>query len=132
MKRLNELSLEDFEDAPVWAVDGDGNSAPRRDLSEIPNDVAGLWVRLRGKLADETPIEGMAMVECPPPKLSQHVFMIGGKKYPLRFEADGVEDFSRAIGKEHGEVFPMYVRAEVKAACTGDNISQEIDITGPV
>jgi hypothetical protein len=140
MKKFSELTLGDFDRVPVWELDGGAvavsNATPRPDIHEIPDATPHLVVRYRGKLADQTPISGIATVRCPPPAMTVHSVVIDDQAFAVAFDEtsfqEAAEKFAHAIGREPAAVFPLYVRAEIPAVCTGDNISQEIDITGPV
>ena len=137
-KRLDELRLSDFDEASVWASDGNSGVVPRGDLNEIPDGTENVFVLVHGKLADTTPISGIARVSCPPPLLTVHVLFVDGQKHSLRIPPapedvlaeEGPEALARKLDRTPAQVFPMWIRAEVKAECTGDNISQEIDVTG--
>lgn len=132
MKRPSELELHDFDAAPVWRTTADGMVSPS-SVDEIADHVGGLWVRFHGKLADETPIEGIARAECPPPLLHEHVFFVDGGRHALDFASgdSGPKTFAQNLNRTLSQTFPIWIRAEVKAECTGDVIAQELDVTGP-
>jgi hypothetical protein len=47
-------------------------------------------------------------------------------------EGPGPSLFAETIGRSIGQTFPIWIRGDVKADCTGDVIAQEIDVTGAV
>ena len=134
MKQASELELRDFDEAAVWRTTADGAVTPSGEVDEIADHVTGLWVRFHGKLADETPVEGFARAECPPPVLHEHTFFVDGQRQALDFASveRGPKTFAQNLQRTLAQTFPIWIRAEVKAECTGDVIAQEIDVTGPV
>lgn len=130
-KTLDAMTLEDFDEVPVWELRTGGIAAPRAELKEIPDGAANLIVRVHGKLADATPVTGIANVACPPPRLRIERLYVDGAWHSLDFTSseNGPESLARRLKRTPAQVFPMWVRAEIKADCTGDNLSEEIDIT---
>ena len=72
--------------------------------------------------------------ECPPPVLHEHTFFVDGQRQALDFASveRGPKTFAQNLKRTLAQTFPIWIRAEVKAECTGDVIAQEIDVTGPV
>jgi hypothetical protein len=143
-KHLGELELADFDLAPVWASDVAGcdeeTVEPRRDLTAVPDDVHGLWVRFHGALADGTPLSGIAMAVSPPPELILHSFFVEGRWLSLLFapapefvlSQEGPERFAEQLSRPIGSVFPLQVVSDVPASCDGQPIRQTISVAGPV
>lgn len=134
-RTLRDMTPADFDEIAVWRTAGAGELEPQEGVEEIADGTSDLWVGIHGKLADGTPVRGFARVECPPPALHDHTIFIGPHVIHLRVGEDGFiagsEKIATLLDRPLTRIFPIYVRAEVKAECTGDNISQEIDITGP-
>lgn len=134
-KKLSEVTPDDFEQVAVWRSAGEGELEPLSEIEEIADGSHDLWVGVHGKLADETAVRGFARVECPPPALHDHTLFVGDQMFRLTIDASGriadAEAMADSLQRPLTHVFPIYLRAEVKAECTGDNISQEIDVTGP-
>jgi hypothetical protein len=135
MKSIDSLRPEDFDEVAVWMSSGDGMARPVPGVDEIADGVRGLWVAVHGKLADETPLRGVARVECPPPAFYDHILLVDDREIRPRFDGQlhliEPEAIASALNRALTQIFPIWIRAEVKAECSGDMISQEIDVTGP-
>jgi hypothetical protein len=132
-KRFADLQLSDFDAIPVWrSADGDG--VEPCEETDCVEDGAAVWVRFHGKLSDATPVEGIAFAQSPPPSLMPRLMVIDGKRYDVDFSAlDEAQsaNFAESLNRAITHVFPIYIRAELIAASTGDTLSQELDVTGP-
>jgi hypothetical protein len=129
-KAVSELTLSDFDDASVWRLVEAEVVEPLRGVEAICEDDAPSWIRFNAKLADETPVRGIARAHCSPAALSDHVFIIEGRRYPLSNPAAAAEQFAAALQRSVAHVFPIFIRAEIKSEATGDVIDQELDLDG--
>jgi hypothetical protein len=131
-KRFSELTLSDFDQAAIWTpVEGE-LLEPRFGVEELCAEDASAWVRFNAKLADDTPVRGIARAHCTPATLTDHLFIVEDERLPLSFSADGseAEAFAAKLQRSVAHVFPIFIRAEIKAQSTGDVIAQELDPTG--
>ena len=138
-KPLADLTLADFDFARVWASD-----LANDDIETVypvmgsdmigTSDPASLWVRFSGMLADSTPIAGIATPRDAPPDLLLPSFLIEGKWHVLHLppapdfvlKDTGPDAFARALGRGLAQVFPIYLRADVKARSTDRQIEKVI------
>lgn len=143
-KTLGDLELQDFDVAPVWASDiagcDDESVEPRPDLTAVPQNIHGLWVRFSGALSDGTPVRGIAMADCPPRNLILHSFFIEGEWYSLHYPPapefvlaqDGPDRFAAKLRRSRNQVFPIAIRSDIPSAITGVRIDQLLSVKGPV
>ena len=141
-KQLGEIELSDFDLAAVRASDIAGcdeeTLEARPDLTAIPDNVFGLWVRFRGTLADGTEIAGIAIARTPPPDFVAHSFFIDGEWHSVHFAPapdfvlahDGPERFAQRLGRQISQVFPIEIHSDLATARTGERIHQTLAAEG--
>ncbi len=59
-KRLDDLELSDFDDAPMWSSGAEHCDeevvGPLIGRDSLRNGESNMWVRFQGSLADQTPV----------------------------------------------------------------------------
>lgn len=117
-KLVSELQIEDFEKSRVWEYHGNSDETATAEPSpqtEISEDNGQVYLALTEfRLADGTKLRGFSSpADDSGLDYIQPVIFHSGEQLVLWSDNRGVENIFEALGRECGEVYPIYWKSSV-------------------
>ena len=146
MKLLSDLEIEDFQNNPVWQFANDApgdvdydHVVPVRTEKQVYDDDSGVMVLFDGVLADNRKVKGIVSVNGNPAEiLPGYSFNFDNEWLPLTLppspefvlDKEGPKVFSRHLGEEIDEIFPILITTQVSFSSTGSKLKRLLTING--